>query len=258
MRSTGNMLRSYPRVTAWRAASSASASAASARAEPRKMWRGNWSSAMMRARQSARLSSHSRLAPATSSSWSGRKRLLTSASKGASFSNQRLCRPPYSSPAPNQKRSTPDARWSLMVPDVKLAFAFNHSRETTRMNKTRRFIASLLVVSMTGLGLPLPSRAAIVGTDAALVAAQRDRVATMLDRGDVRAQLEAHGVRQADVKARVAALTDAEVAQLAGQLDSLPAGGEGIIGAIVIVFLVLLITDLLGLTKVFSFTRPVR
>ena len=105
------------------------------------------------------------------------------------------------------------------------------------MNKIRRFIASLLVVSMTGLGLPLPSQAAIVGTDAALAAAQRDRVATMLDRGDVRAQLEAHGVRPADVKARVAALTDEEVAQLAGQLDRLPAGGEG---------------------KVFSFTRPVR
>src|SRR5213595_2229216 len=55
MRSTGSMLRSYPRVIAWRAASSASASAANARAEPRKSWRGNWSSAMMRARQSARL-----------------------------------------------------------------------------------------------------------------------------------------------------------------------------------------------------------
>jgi hypothetical protein len=65
-------------------------------------------------------------------------------------------------------------------------------------------------------------------------------------------------VGPADVKARVAALTDEEVAQLAGQLDRLPAGGEGIIGALLIVFLVLLITDLLGLTKVFSFTRPVR
>jgi len=126
------------------------------------------------------------------------------------------------------------------------------------MNRTRRFIASLLVVSMTGLGLPPPSHAAIVGTDAALAATQRDRVATLLGRADVRAQLEAHGVRPADVQARVAALTDAEVAQLAGQLDRLPAGGEGIIGALVIVFLVLLITDLLGLTKVFPFTRPVR
>jgi len=126
------------------------------------------------------------------------------------------------------------------------------------MNRTRRFIASLLVVSMTGLGLPPPSQAAIVGTNAALAAAQRDRVATLLGRADVRAQLEAHGVRPADVQTRVAALTDEEVAQLAGRLDRLPAGGEGIIGALVIVFLVLLITDLLGLTKVFPFTRPVR
>jgi uncharacterized protein DUF6627 len=126
------------------------------------------------------------------------------------------------------------------------------------MNKTRRFIASLLVVSMTSLGLPLPSQAALVGTDAALAAEQRERVATLLERADVRAQLKAHGVRPAELKARVAALTDAEVAQLARELDRLPAGGEGIVGALLIVFLVLLITDLLGLTKVFTFTRPVR
>jgi len=126
------------------------------------------------------------------------------------------------------------------------------------MNRIRRCIASLLVVSMTGLALPLPAQAAVVATDAALAAAQRERVATLLERGDVRAQLEARGVRPAEVKARVAALTDEEVAQLAGQLERLPAGGEGIIGAFVIVFLVLLITDLLGLTRVFTFTRPVR
>ncbi len=126
------------------------------------------------------------------------------------------------------------------------------------MNRIRRFIASLLVVSMTGLALPLPSQAAVVATEAALAAAQRDRAAALLDRGDVRTQLEAHGVRPAELKARVAALTDEEAAQLVGQLERLPAGGEGIVGALVIVFLVLLITDLLGLTKVFTFTRPVR
>ena len=126
------------------------------------------------------------------------------------------------------------------------------------MNRIRRFIASLLVVSMTGLALPLPAQAAVVATDAALAAAQRERVAALLERAEVRAQLEAHGVRPAEVKARVAALTDEEAAQLAGHLERLPAGGEGIIGAFVIVFLVLLITDLLGLTRVFTFTRPVR
>jgi hypothetical protein len=62
------------------------------------------------------------------------------------------------------------------------------------------------------------------------------------------------------VKARVAALTDDEVAQLAAKIDSLPAGadGGGLIGALVLIFIVLLITDILGLTKIFPFTRPIR
>jgi len=124
--------------------------------------------------------------------------------------------------------------------------------------RLRRLIASLLIVSIAGIGLPLPAQAGIVSTDAALASAERDRIASMLDRADVRAQLEAYGVRAADVKARVAALTDEEAAQLAGRLDRLPAGGDGIIGALLLIFVVLRITDILGLTKVFPFTRPIK
>jgi len=122
----------------------------------------------------------------------------------------------------------------------------------------RRLIASLLIVSIAGIGLPLPAQAGIVSTGAALASAERDRIAAVLERADVRAQLEAHGVRAADVNARVAALTDEEAAQLAGKLDSLPAGGDGIIGALLLIFVVLLITDILGLTKVFPFTKPIK
>jgi hypothetical protein len=57
---------------------------------------------------------------------------------------------------------------------------------------------------------------------------------------------------------RAAALTDAEAAQIVSNIDDLPAGGVGIIGAILIVFLVLLLTDILGYTKVFPFTKPMR
>jgi hypothetical protein len=63
------------------------------------------------------------------------------------------------------------------------------------------------------------------------------------------------------VKARVAALSDEEVAQLAAKIDSLPVGadaGASIIGALVLIFIVLLITDILGVTKVFPFTRPIK
>jgi uncharacterized protein DUF6627 len=129
------------------------------------------------------------------------------------------------------------------------------------MIHVRKLIASLLIVSLAGLGLPLPAHAAMLGADAALAGGAHERLAALADRADVRAQLEAHGVRPADVKARIAALSDTEAAQLAGQIDSLPAGGDpwgGIIGAIVFVFLVLLITDILGLTKIFPFTRSVR
>lgn len=89
----------------------------------------------------------------------------------------------------------------------------------------RRSIAGLLIVSITGLGMPLPAQGGMVSTESS-VAADRDRIASMLDRSDVRAQLEARGVSSSDAKARVAALTDEEVVQLAGRIDSLPAGGN--------------------------------
>jgi hypothetical protein len=122
--------------------------------------------------------------------------------------------------------------------------------------KLRRIIASLLVVSIAGLGLPLPAHAGMVGTEAVVASAQRERIVSFLERDDVRQQLQAQGVSPAEVKARVAVLTDDEAAQLAANMDSMPAGG--ILGLILVVFLVLLITDILGFTKIFPFTRPVR
>jgi len=130
------------------------------------------------------------------------------------------------------------------------------------MTKVRRFVASLLVVSVAALGIPLPAHAGIIATDTLVAAGDRERIASILERAEVRAQLEVYGVNAGLVKARVAALTDDEVAQLAQQMDSLPAGGNGglgpVVGAIVLIFLVLLITDILGLTKVFPFTRAQR
>ncbi len=121
----------------------------------------------------------------------------------------------------------------------------------------RRFIASLLILSLASLGIAAPAQAAMVATDSALAGTERSRIVSLLDRAEVRAQLNAYGVDPADVKTRVAALSDEEAAHLAAQLDSLPTGGS-IIGAIVLIFLVLLVTDILGFTKIFPFTRSVR
>jgi len=126
------------------------------------------------------------------------------------------------------------------------------------MTRFYRTVASLLIVCMTGLGLPLPVQAGMVSTDAAVASGDRERIASFLDRSEVRARLAAQGVDPADVKARVAALTDDEAAQLAGRIDSLPAGGADVLGVLLVVFLVLLITDILGFTKIFPFTKSVR
>jgi hypothetical protein len=127
------------------------------------------------------------------------------------------------------------------------------------MITARKLLAMLLVASIAGWSLPMPAQAAMVGTDSVLASDRPDdryRIATLLNRADVRAQLAAYGVSPADVQARVAAMTDAEAAHLAAEIDKQPAGG--IIGAIVLVFLVLLVTDILGYTKIFPFTRPIR
>ena len=109
--------------------------------------------------------------------------------------------------------------------------------------------------------MPSTGTAAMISSDAAISGADRERIVNVLERAEVRAQLQSLGVKPADVQARVAAMSDVEAAQLAAQLEQLPAGGDGVgalIGALLIVFLVLLITDILGLTKVFPFTKPIK
>lgn len=122
------------------------------------------------------------------------------------------------------------------------------------MIRIRRFVASFLVLCMMGLSLPMQAHAGIVATDALVAADQRVQVNSMLERADVQDRLQALGVQPADVQSRVAALSDDEVSKLAAQMDSLPAGGDGLVGALVLIFVVLLVTDLMGLTHVFPFT----
>ena len=130
------------------------------------------------------------------------------------------------------------------------------------MSAIKMFLLRLLIVSTCAIGMPVPmAQAELVSTyNLALVDAvesDRQKLDTWLQREDVRAELVRNGVNPEQAAARVAALSDAEAAAIAGRIDSLPAGGD-IIGAIVIVFIVLLITDILGFTKVYSFTRRIK
>jgi hypothetical protein len=85
----------------------------------------------------------------------------------------------------------------------------------------------------------------------------RARVNATLAREELRAALNAQGVSVADAQARVDAMTEADVAALDKQLAELPAGGDGF-STVVLILLVLIITDLLGVTDVFPAIKPAR
>lgn len=129
--------------------------------------------------------------------------------------------------------------------------------------KPTRHIASVAAVTfaISTVAAPLPASAGMVSTDQVIAetvtATDRARVVDFLARDDVARQMIEHGVDPAETAERVAALSDAEIARIAGQIDTLPAGeGVGALIAIAgIVFVVLLITDFVGATDVFTFVK---
>ena len=90
-----------------------------------------------------------------------------------------------------------------------------------------RHICRMLIVCLAAF--PFGTYAGMVGTDQVVAAAQsqaaRDKLRDLIDRSEVRNQLQSYGISPAAAHARVSALTDAEVAGLDGRIDSLPAGG---------------------------------
>ena len=129
------------------------------------------------------------------------------------------------------------------------------------MKNFKQIVSSCLIVCITLAGLPLGAQAGIVTTDEVsaigAAAANRDKVETFLARADVRQAVQAQGVNPQAAAERVKAMSDVEVAQLAGRIDQAPAGGD-VLGLVFTVFIILLVTDILGFTKVFPFTRSIR
>lgn len=125
-----------------------------------------------------------------------------------------------------------------------------------------KIFAHTLMAAVLSTGLVQTAQAGIITTEQVVSAAtaqqNRAKVVAAFERADVQAELQKMGINTTDAQARVAAMTDAEAASVANQIDTLPAGGDGVLGTLVFIFLVLLVTDILGLTKVFPFTRSMR
>jgi hypothetical protein len=128
-----------------------------------------------------------------------------------------------------------------------------------------RSTALFTAICLATTGVAHSAQLALISTEQAQTAqaqtttalADKARLLTALAREDLVLALQERGVSVEQLRARVDALTDAEAAQLVAQIDAAPAGGS-IVGTLFTVFIVLLVTDILGFTKVFPFTRSVR
>lgn len=78
-----------------------------------------------------------------------------------------------------------------------------------------------------------------------------------IKRADVQAQMLAMGVSPADVENRIQQMSPQEIAQLNQQIEQAPAG-SGVLGLVVLVFIVFVVTDVIGATDIFPFIHPVR
>ncbi|MEQ1803075.1 MAG: PA2779 family protein [Gammaproteobacteria bacterium] len=120
----------------------------------------------------------------------------------------------------------------------------------------RQFTVAVTAACFLALGLQSTASAGVIGTQEYLSAEARAGhladINAALSRADVQAQLVALGVDPANAATRAAALSDAELAQVADQLQTLPAGGDSFLAVIGIVFLVLLILELTGVTDIFK------
>jgi hypothetical protein len=130
-------------------------------------------------------------------------------------------------------------------------------------SKAQKVVAGFVaLVFFLFSGVVVPAQAAMIGT-AEILSAQdddlaRQKVNRFLEREDVVHHLQAWGVGAGEAQSRVDAMTQEEIRLLAAKIDQMPAGGDAL-GLIVLVsvvaFVTLIITDIIGVTDVFTFIK---
>ena len=122
-------------------------------------------------------------------------------------------------------------------------------------NWNRNSLVAVLATSLVATSLQSAAYAGVISTQEYVTSLDREatraRIDAVLAREEVRSQLEKYGVDPAMTDARIAALTDQELEQLATDLESMPAGGS-VLAVVGIVFIVLLILELTGVIDIFK------
>lgn len=129
------------------------------------------------------------------------------------------------------------------------------------MNILRLTMGWLLSI-MLALSPVMSAQAAIVDNDALLaettVQHTRDSLQQLFEQDQVRAQLQALGVSQEWARERARTLTDADLARINSGTGQLEAGGDSVLGVLLVIFIIFVITDVIGATDIFPFIHPVK
>lgn len=126
-----------------------------------------------------------------------------------------------------------------------------------------KYVSCFVTLTMLLMSMPVQTvGAAMIETETVMTLTKaqhvRKNLNELLNREDVKSIMIAQGISPIEAKARVDSLSDAEIMQIADKMDQLPSGGSDfgvVVGAVLVIFIVLLITDILGYTHVFPFVR---
>jgi hypothetical protein len=128
------------------------------------------------------------------------------------------------------------------------------------MNLLRRSTAIFLSILLALMPL-LPAQAAMIGNqqiiNQGLSHQTRDGLQQLFEQETAQQQLQEWGVNPDQIKSRIDSLTDAELARINQQVNDLQAGGD-VLGILLVIFLVFVITDIIGATDVFPFINPAK
>jgi hypothetical protein len=118
----------------------------------------------------------------------------------------------------------------------------------------RGSIASCIVIFSIG-----QASAGIYSSEQAISSQQfqynKNQVLTLMNSVEVQQKLIDLGVSPADAKMRINIMTNDELVTFNQQMNDMPAGG--IVGTVVTLLVVVAVLDLMGITDVYPFIRPI-
>jgi len=129
------------------------------------------------------------------------------------------------------------------------------------MHRHQRPLAWLLSALLMLMPV-MNTQAAMLGTDTLITSTETQQsisgLQQLLAREDAQQQLLALGVNPEQIRERVASLSDSELARINQGIDTLNAGGDSVLGVLLLIFIVFVITDVLGATNIFPFIHPIK